>query len=128
MRPIDEPRWISVLRGQCREHTQARVAEAIGYSAAVVSQVLSGSYRGDLQRVERAVRGAFLGEVVICPVLGEIPTNRCLEIQRQPYASTNPQRVRLYRACRAGCANSQIVPAGPLGRGGRKTGEPRRAP
>ena len=105
---ITEPTWLTVLRSECRARTQAAVAEEIGYSPAVVNQVLQGKYKGDLVRVERAVRGAFMGETCHCPVMGEIPVNQCLTIQKQPFASTNPQRVRLYRACRAGCVNSQI--------------------
>jgi len=105
---FDEPVWLATLREQCRAKTQGKVAEQIGYSPAVVNQVLQGKYPGDLKRVEKAVRGAFMGETCNCPVLGEIPVNLCLETQKKPFASTNPQRVRLYRACRAGCVNSQI--------------------
>lgn len=115
MTDLNEPVWITTLREQSRAQTQARVAQEIGYSAAVVNQVLQGKYKGDVSRVERAVRGAYMGETVFCPVLGEIPANRCMEIQRQPFASTNPQRVRLYRACRAGCENSQIDRRKPVG-------------
>lgn len=108
MNHFNEPVWLSTLREQCRAHTQARVAELIGYSPAVVNQVLQGRYKGDTARVEKAVRGAFMGETCHCPVMGEIPVNQCMEIQKQPFASTNPQRVRLFRACRAGCPNSQL--------------------
>lgn len=105
---FDEPVWIATLREQCRAKTQSVVAKEIGYSPAVVNQVLQSKYKGDSLRVEKAVRGAYMGETVKCPIKGEIPVNHCMEIQKQPYASTNPQRIRLYRACRAGCVNSQI--------------------
>lgn len=108
MSPITEPAWLLVLREQVAESGQRRVAKDIGYSAAVVSQVMNKKYAGDMAQVERRVRGAYMGETVFCPVLGEISVNRCLEIQKQPFASTNPQRVRLYRACRSGCSNSQL--------------------
>lgn len=108
MTHFDDPVWIATLREECRKRTQGKVAAQIGYSPAVVNQVLQGKYKGDIHRVERAVRGAFMGETVDCPVMGEIPANRCMDVQKQPYASTNPQRIRLYRACRAGCANSQL--------------------
>ncbi len=100
--------WIEVLRAECQRTSQRQAAEAIGYSPAVVSQVLKGAYKGDLSAVETAVRGAFMGRNVACPVLGELPANRCLAYQRQPFAATNPQRVKLYRACRAGCPHSQL--------------------
>lgn len=104
----DEPLWITTLRDRCTESSQASVATAIGYSTAVVNQVLKGTYRGDVRKVEMAVRGAYLGETVGCPILGELPANQCLEYQRQVFAPTNSQRVRIYRACRDGCPYSQI--------------------
>lgn len=108
MSPINEPAWLLTLREQVADKGQRAVAKEVGYSAAVVSQVLNKKYGGDMSQVERRVRGAYMGETVFCPVLGEVSVNRCLEIQKQPFASTNPQRVRLYRACRAGCVNSQL--------------------
>ena len=105
---VDEPLWMHTLRTRVQESSQRAVAQAIGYTNAVVSAVLSNSYRGNLANVEMAVRGAFMGETVGCPVMGELPSHNCLEYQRQPYASTNSQRIRLYKACRGGCANSQI--------------------
>ena len=100
--------WLDALREACRETSQARVARRIGYSATVISQVLSGSYKGDLRAVRRAVEGAFLGSEVDCPALGPIPANRCLSEQRRPLTASNPQRVRIWRACRAGCIHSRI--------------------
>ncbi len=58
--------------------------------------------------MQKAVEGALMGMTVTCPVLQEIPANRCLEIQNQPFAATNPVRVRLYHACRSGCPNSRL--------------------
>ncbi len=101
--------WLDTLRAECARTSQARVAAAIGYSPAVVNQVLKGVYPGDLTAVEKAVRGAFMGATVTCPILGEIASNRCLEEQRRDFAATNPQRVMLYRACRGGCKHSRIT-------------------
>lgn len=103
----DVPDWIAALDAACRRESQKRVAERIGYSAAVVNQVLKGTYKGDLGAVEQAVRGALLHATVDCPVCGELPANKCLEYQRLPFAATNPQRVQLYRACRSGCPHSR---------------------
>jgi hypothetical protein len=105
---FDEPLWISTLREQCEKTSQGKVATVVGYSPAVINQVLKRTYKGDVKKVELAVRGAYLGELVGCPVMGDLPTNQCLENQRRPYASTNPQRIQLYRACRNGCVNSQL--------------------
>ncbi len=91
--------WIDVLRAACSASSQTAVASRIGYSVAVVNACLKGSYKGDLKRVQQAVEGALMGNSVDCPVLGEIPRNRCVEHQRAPFSATNPTRVQLSRAC-----------------------------
>ena len=97
---LDLPDWIRALAEEC-DHlgSQRAAAEAIGYSAAVVNQVLKGTYRGDLRKVEDTVRGAFLGETVLCPVLGALTKDRCRENQSLPFAATNRVRVRLHQEC-----------------------------
>jgi len=91
--------WKDVLALECKRTSQSATAKRIGYSPAVVSQVLKGSYKGDESRVQQAVEGALMGLTVDCPVIGEIPRNTCLEYQRRPFAATNPTRVALSRAC-----------------------------
>ena len=104
--------WRKRLADECRRRSQAAVAELLGYSPTVVNQVLSGSYRGDLTAVRRAVEGAFMGAHVECPVLGEIADNRCISEQRRAFAATNPQRVQLFKACRNGCVHSRVQKGG----------------
>jgi len=99
---------VLTLAKACDATSQARAAKEIRYSPALVSTVLNRRYTGDLTRVEAAVRGAFMAERVACPVLGEIPTQRCLEEQRRPFMNTNHERIRLYRACRSGCPHSRL--------------------
>jgi hypothetical protein len=94
-----EPDWLAVLRDACKSRTQAAIADEIGYSGAVVSQVLRGTYKGDLRAVQQKVEGALMGLTLDCPVVGELPRNRCLDYQRQPFASTNHLRVQFSRAC-----------------------------
>lgn len=89
-------------------HTGAAAAKAIGYSAAVVSHLLAARYPGDLDAVFAKIRGALMGEVVICPVLGEIGRDRCLTEQKKPFATSNAARARLFRACRSGCPHSRL--------------------
>ncbi|MFQ5776170.1 MAG: transcriptional regulator [Kiloniellaceae bacterium] len=101
---MSEP-WLEALAAAARIRGQAAAARRIGYRPSVVSQVLNGTYKGNETAVRRAVEGALMGAVVSCPVLGEIPAHRCATIQRQAFAATTPERVRLYRACRAGCPN-----------------------
>ncbi len=93
--------WIEALRTEAKNTSQASAATRIGYSPAVVNQVLKGTYKGDLTSVEEAVRGAIMGATVECPVIGDIPRNRCIDHQRRSgrFAATNPTRVQLHRAC-----------------------------
>ncbi|MDC8804251.1 helix-turn-helix domain-containing protein [Halomonas pacifica] len=100
--------WLDVLARACSDSSQNRVAQRLGVSAAMISQALRGRYPGDLRALQQRVEGEFMGQVVQCPVLGEISARQCLDCQRQPFAATNAQRVRLYRACRSGCPHSQI--------------------
>lgn len=99
MSPHAESAWLDVLRDYNAAHGGKKTAEAIGYSRAVVSQVLGGKYQGDLNAVRQKVEGALMGLSVDCPVIGDLPRNRCLDYQRQGFSATNPMRVRLAQAC-----------------------------
>ena len=99
------PDWVRTLAEACDRRSQAAVARDLGYSAAVVNRVLKAAYAGRYDTVEKAVTGALMAATVQCPVLGDLPSHQCLEIQRRPFAATNAQRVRLYRACRS-CKNN----------------------
>ncbi len=98
---MNQPAWIEVLRTECQRTSQSQAADRIGYSTAVVNQVLKGTYKGDLSRVEEAVKGALMGATIDCPEIGDIPRNRCIEYQRRSgtSAATNPLRIRLAKAC-----------------------------
>jgi hypothetical protein len=102
--------WMEILRAECERTSQAKAAVLIGYSAAVVNQVLKGTYRGDYTSVQEAVMGALMGATVDCPVIGEMPRNRCIDNQRRAahFAATNPLRVQLYKTCPT-CQNSKGV-------------------
>ena len=102
------PEWVTVLAERCEKTSQQVVARRISYSAAVVSNVLRRKYQGDMGRVREAVQGAFMESSTECPVLGMIPSNECLSHQRQPLRTTNTLAVRIWRACRGGCAHSRI--------------------
>jgi hypothetical protein len=103
-----ESDWVAVLRVECEKTSQSAVSKKLDYSPAVVNQVLKGTYKGDTAKVEAAVKGLFMNEVVDCPVVGEIATNICLNYQKLPFAPINPLRVQLYKACRAGCPHSRL--------------------
>ncbi len=97
--PKKDSDWLTVLREQCSRSSQAAIGKRLNYSATVVNQVLKGAYKGDLSAVQRAVEGALMGLTVDCPVVGELPRNRCLEFQRRDFAATNHFRVQLSRTC-----------------------------
>lgn len=101
--------WKETLRDACAASSQKKVADRLGVSATVVNQVLHDKYPGNLNRVKGLVEFVLTrGAAVQCPVLGEIGNEECLAYQRQPFAATNAQRVRLFRACRNGCPHSRI--------------------
>lgn len=105
---VEEPRWLVELRNQCNRRPQRKVAKELGYSSSVVSQVLKGKYAGNLNNVAEMVCSVYLGQTVICPVMGELEVHRCKQYQKETFSATNRQRVRRYRACRTGCVNSDI--------------------
>jgi hypothetical protein len=95
----------AALRAAIAASSQAKVAKKIGYSASTLSQVLNGTYGGNLTKFEQCVRGALLSETVNCPALGmEIKRNVCVEHQNRPqkFAMVNPMYIKLFRAC-PGC-------------------------
>lgn len=100
--------WLNVLRQACARRSQRKVAEELGVSPSMINQALKGVYPGDLDRLKRRVEGRYLNQTVNCPILGEIPLDRCQFHQEREFAATNPQRVELYRACRSGCPHSQL--------------------
>lgn len=106
------PDWVLVLAETCRHNSQSAVAKRIDYSPAVVSSVLSNSYKGDISRVEQMVRGALMSETVICPALGDIARNICLDWQSKPYAATSSHRAAMFHACRSNCSNSRFSQKG----------------
>lgn len=102
------PDWVEALAGEADRTSQSAAARRLSYSPTVVSCTLRATYQGSLRAVEQRVRDVLMRAQVVCPVLGGIPSARCIAEQAAPFAPTNHERVRLYRACRAGCPNSRI--------------------
>ncbi|MGK7664230.1 MULTISPECIES: hypothetical protein [unclassified Marinovum] len=102
------PDWIEVVAEQCMKMPQARVASRIGYSPAVVSQILRNRYKGNVAAIEDAVRGAWMGATVNCPVVGSMRTDVCRDWQRKAkdFKPTNSNRARMYWAC-ASCPRAR---------------------
>jgi hypothetical protein len=100
------PAEILVLAEACKAQTSRALARRLGYSDAVISHVLGNKYPGDVARVLATVRGALMGETVLCPILGDIGRDRCFREQATPFAATNSTRARLSHACKT-CPNRQ---------------------
>ncbi|PZP11119.1 MAG: transcriptional regulator, partial [Sphingomonas hengshuiensis] len=92
------PDWIVALAEACQRGSQAAVARRFGVSGSQISHVLANTYPSPTDRLEQLVRGAYLGAVVNCPVLGEIERDRCLEEQAKPFAATSSTRAQLFHA------------------------------
>lgn len=95
------PEWVGALARECAASSQNRVAEQMGRSAALVSQVLRAKYPGDLTAVEEVFNGAFRDATLVCPALGVIPTNVCRDwrLKARRLVNVNAQRVQMFRAC-----------------------------
>ena len=100
------PRELAVLAAACKAESSRALAKRVGYSEATISYVLARKYAGDLDKVFAKIRGALMGETVMCPILDEIGRDRCLSEQAKPFAATNSTRARLFHACRT-CPNRQ---------------------
>lgn len=93
--------WLPALRAEVERTSQTRTALRLGVSEATISQVLSGKYAANPQRIARRVRGALLGEVVDCPVALEMPLHKCQEIQdRKSGQGGNPVYARAWLCCK----------------------------
>lgn len=97
------PDWVEVLAAQCAASNQRRVAARLGRSAGLISQALRNNYQGDMGALEDAVRGAWMGSTIDCPAKGPIGTDVCQGWRRLSgeFLNINPERGRMYRACRA---------------------------
>jgi DNA-binding transcriptional regulator YdaS (Cro superfamily) len=100
-------KWLEVLRDQVGLNGQRPVAEKLGVSNTVVSQVCNEKYPGDMGRIQALVESVYMSKSVLCPVLGEIAWHTCQMHQKNKHTG-NPTKLRLYRACRSGCENSDL--------------------
>lgn len=100
--------WLEVLRTACEALGQKEVSRRIGYSVPTISGALSGKYPADTKGIKAAVEGALQGVSVECPVVGDLPRQRCVENQRAPRSTANPTAVQLHKACRGGCPHSLL--------------------
>ncbi|CUH68021.1 hypothetical protein TG4357_03345 [Thalassovita gelatinovora] len=108
----DMPDWIDGLARACMDSSQNKVAKEMGYSAALVSNVLAHRYPGDMERVEAVYRGVFEKAVVDCPALGELGMDVCRNWRRKAKRlnPANSQNVMMFRACRSCPLNQEEKP------------------
>lgn len=95
----EPPDWILVLAEEASRSTAKAVAERLGYSTSVVTTAIVRAYRGNMERLEQLVRGAFMSLKVDCPVLGELARDRCLQEQAEPFRASSAMRAQLFHAC-----------------------------
>lgn len=101
----DTDNWLGALRAECERTSQAQAAQRIGCSGTTVSQVLSGSYAASPIRIERRVRGELMGAQCNCPVMGDVSTRVCQDVQERTPGKHgagigNPQHAQAWHACR----------------------------
>jgi len=102
------PEWVEALALEANRTSGAQAAKRIGYSPAVVTAIVRNAYQGDVGAVEARVTGALMGAVVDCPVMGEIPRDRCMAEQKKTHKGASQLRRSLFFACRQGCPHSRI--------------------
>lgn len=93
------PVWVMALARAADLSSLKQAGERVGYSLAAISQTINRKYQGDMDAIEKAVRGVLLAEKLDCPVQGMIPANACLDNQRQTMTTANRQAVRLAQTC-----------------------------
>lgn len=109
------PAWVLALaqaidaQDMAMPRAQKLIAERIGYSNAVVHEVLRNRYRGDQAKVAARVAQCLANAHADCPVLGPISHAECRSNQGQKNPGSTPLKVRLFRACRGGCPHSFIA-------------------
>lgn len=100
-------KWLEVLREQVSLSGQKLVAERLGMSNTVISQVVNEKYPGNMEKFQALVESVYMSKSVMCPVLGEIAWHTC-QMHQKNTQTGNPTKLRLYRACRSGCENSDL--------------------
>lgn len=97
----DLPDWVLGLAQECAKTSQNKVAVKMGYSAALISQVLSRKYPGDLSGVRDRYLGIYEAQVVDCPELGNMPLHICQNWRKKArqLQPANARNVQMFRAC-----------------------------
>ena len=100
------PEWVAELARLADAEGLPGAEKRVGYSRSAISTVLSGKYKGDIERVAEMVQGALMALKVECPVLGQIGRDQCLTEQKEPFRATSRHRAQLFHACKT-CPNAR---------------------
>lgn len=94
------PEFIRVLARLVDESGSCTAAaDRVGINRASVSTLLANKYPAGTARMEKTIMA--WAALVDCPVLGKITGEQCRIERQKPFVGSNPQRIRLYRACRS---------------------------
>ena len=105
----DVPEWVAALVQACDNTSQNKVADRLGVSSSTVSQTIRNIYPGRTETVAERVRAIFMNDEIVCPALGEMTSEACLNWRdrSKSLASASPIRVRMFNACRRCPRNNQ---------------------
>ena len=96
----DAPEWLQTLRAACRADGITATAARLGYARSSISLVVHGQYPSTTREIEKAVT-RYLDAMVPCPHLGRpITTGICAAAGAGPMPKNDPDRFRLWTACR----------------------------
>jgi hypothetical protein len=98
--------WLELLKKKVEELGRRKVEQDTGMSKTTLSLVLNNKYMGSISNIESQVNLAYAKIEVECPVLGKIRMIRCVTEQKKPLTLSNPQRIKLFKAC-AICPNNK---------------------
>lgn len=104
---LPEPEWIGLLRGElAKGKSISQIAREIGMARPSVSMLLSGSYPAQSLDLVTRKHGARVVQLyrdqVLCPHLkAGISSALCHAHATAPMSTSNPEKLRQWRACRA---------------------------
>lgn len=104
------PDWVLAMAEHAEATSQNKVAQRIGRTAPLVSQVLGNKYGAGLDQIEELVRSILMREMVNCPGKGrEMAKVECSawRTKSRSFSGHNPERVFMFRACRR-CPVNQV--------------------
>ncbi|MGQ3072543.1 MAG: transcriptional regulator [Ferrovibrionaceae bacterium] len=105
------PDWVETLAAKLDQLGVAEVVRAVGYKQSALSAVISNTYKARTTTIEQAVRGAYMGLIVECPVQGAIGREACLRTQAMKRRPINSFEADQQAACRA-CPNFNVQGGG----------------